>query len=38
MSQNVSQSAPGAGSGQDGPLAPGTLSVRANVTITFALD
>ena len=38
MSQNVSQSAPSANSGQDGPLAPGTLSVRANVTITFDLE
>lgn len=38
MSQNVSQSVPGAGSGQDGPLAPGTLSVRASVSITFELQ
>ena len=38
MSQNVSQSAGGSGSSQDGPLAPGTLSVRGNVTITFDLE
>jgi hypothetical protein len=38
MSQNVSQSAGNSSSSQDGPLAPGTLSVRGNVTITFELE
>ncbi len=38
ISQNVSQSGAGSGSSQEGPLAPGTLSVRANVTITFDLE
>lgn len=38
MSQNVSQSAGGPSSSQDGPLAPGTLSVRGNVSITFDLE
>lgn len=38
MSQNISQSAGGSSSSQDGPLAPGTLSVRGNVTITFDLE
>ena len=38
MSQNVSQSAGGSNSSGEGPLAPGTLSVRGNVTITFDLE
>jgi uncharacterized protein len=38
MSQNVSQFAGGSSSSQEGPLAPGTLSIRANVTITFDLE
>jgi len=38
MSQNVMQSAPSTNSAQDGPLAPGTISVNANVSITFALE
>lgn len=38
MSQNVSQFAGGSHSSQEGPLAPGTLSVRGNVTITFELE
>jgi uncharacterized protein YggE len=38
MSQNFVQEAPAAASRDDGPLAPGTLSIRASVTITFALE
>jgi len=38
MMQNSVQSAPNTNSSQDGPLAPGTISVRANVSITFALE
>lgn len=36
MAQNVVQSAPGGG--QEGPVAPGTVSVRANVSITFEIE
>jgi uncharacterized protein YggE len=38
MAQNVVQSASGGGAGQEGPLAPGSLSVRASVSITFDLE
>ncbi len=38
MSQNVSQFSGNSNSSQEGPLAPGTLSVRGNVTITFDLE
>ena len=37
-SQNVVQNASGGGSNQGGALAPGTLSVRADVTVTFELE
>ena len=37
-SQNVVQNAGGGSATQDGPLAPGTLSVRADVTVTFELE
>ncbi len=38
MSQNVSQSAGDGGGAGAGPIAPGTLSVRANVTIVFEIE
>jgi hypothetical protein len=37
-SQNVMQNAPGGVSSQDGALVPGTLSVRADVTVAFELE
>lgn len=38
MTQNVSQLAPGGESGGEGPLAPGTISVKASVSVTFELE
>jgi uncharacterized protein len=37
-SQNVSQFAGNSNASQEGPLAPGTLSIRASVSITFDLE
>ncbi|MBI1754336.1 MAG: SIMPL domain-containing protein [Acidobacteria bacterium] len=38
MSQNVVQDASAMRASDDAPVAPGALSIRANVTITFALE
>jgi len=37
-SQNVIQQAPGGGSDTEGALAPGTISVKASVSVTFELE
>ena len=38
QSQNVVQQAPGGGAEMEGPLAPGTISVKASVTVIFEME
>lgn len=38
QSQNVVQQAPGGSAEAEGPLAPGTISVRSSITVTFEME